>query len=252
MKARILLVALLLISTTRLAADEAQTLFHQGNKLYDAEKYEQAARMYEQVIAAGKVNWEVYYNLGNAYFRLREIGEAILNYEKALKLDPDNEDAQFNLELANLSIVDRIPEPPKQTLVRWVEKAYSAPSFSLLLWLTLSLYALGILLFAARYFWPRITYQGGYRFLLWSIGLAFVFSLCVFVLRWQKLESAQYAIVMQPKLSVTSSPTENATEVFELHEGTKLKVEEQIGKWVRIRLRDGKVGWMPRQAIGII
>jgi len=252
MKARFLLVAFVLLSVSRLAADEAQTLFYRGNQLYDAGKYEQAARVYERIIHAGKVNWQVYYNLGNAYFRMHENGKAILNYEKALKFDPNNEDVKFNLELANLAIVDRIPEPPKQALVRWVEKAYSAPSFSLLVWLMLALYALGILLFAARYFWPKITYQVAYRTFLWSMGLAFLFVFGVFALRWQKQESARYGIVLQPKLSVTSSPTENATEVFELHEGTKLKVEEQTGKWVRIRLRDGKVGWIPRQAIGMI
>ena len=169
-----------------------------------------------------------------------------------MKLNPDNEDIRFNLEFANLAIVDRIPEPPKQPFVVWIEKVYYAPSFSLLLWVTLALYAAGLALLAAKYFWPRVQNSGLYRALLLTDLVVFVAFLVLFLSRWYKLETEKFAIVLQPEVSVTSSPTEDATEVFALHEGTKMRIQELSGEWVRIRLRDGKSGWIRLQAIGII
>ena len=233
-------------------ADEYETLFHQANQYYDNGDYAAAAETYEKIVQAGRGNWQLFYNLGNAYFRLNEIGRAILYYEKALRLNPDNEDIRFNLDYANLKIVDRIPEPPKQAFVLWVERLVLGPPFRTLLWMTLGLYALTLVLLALRYFYVKLEASRGYRLLLWTSSITFVIFLALFGLRWYKLSTEKYGIVMAKAVTVTSSPTRDATEVFELHEGTKLRIEEQSGDWLRIRLRDGKVGWIPRNAVETI
>ena len=105
---------ILLILTTGLAyADHNQHLFEEGNTLYAKEKYEQAIAKYEEILANGYESWELYYNLGNAYYKDGQLGKAILNYERARSLKSDNEDIQFNLEMANLLVADKINEPPQ-------------------------------------------------------------------------------------------------------------------------------------------
>ncbi len=243
---------LVLLSLQPLQADEYETLFHQANQYYDNGDYAAAAETYEKIVQAGRGNWQLFYNLGNAYFRLNEIGRAILYYEKALRLNPDNEDIRFNLDYANLKIVDRIPEPPKQAFVVWIESLVLGPSFRTLMWITVGLYALVMALLALRYFWVKLDNLRAYRLALWSAGMAFVLFLGLFSFRWYKQSTEQYGIVMAKAVTVTSSPTRDATEVFELHEGTKLRIEKQSGDWLRIRLRDGKVGWIPKEAVETI
>lgn len=233
-------------------ADEFKTLFHQGNQFYDQGNYAAAVNAYEKIVSSGKANWQVFYNLGNSYFRLHQLGKAILSYEKALKLNPDNEDIRFNLEYANLQVVDRIPEPPRQPLVAWIERQFYAPPFTLLLYLTLGLYALGMFLLGAKYFWPRVQHLRFYRGSVWITLILFAMVSTLFLIRWYKEGTEKYAIVLKPEISVTSSPTRDAKEVFSLHEGTKLQIQELSGDWARIRLRDGKIGWIQREAIGRI
>ncbi len=242
----------LLSGSSSLRADEYSDLFQRANQAYDAGNYSAAIAGYLQIYRAGRGNWQLFYNLGNAYFRADSLGKAILFYEKALKLNPDNEDIRFNLEYANLKIVDRIPEPPKQPWVRWMEGIVLGPPFSVVLWTTLILYALFLVGFALRYFWPRLEYQRGYRFAVWSTGILFAAFLMLFSFRWMKQSTERFGVILAPEVTVTSSPTADATAVFQLHEGTRFKVEELSGKWVRIRLRDGKVGWVPREVLEFI
>lgn len=232
--------------------DEAESLFHQGNKLYEEGKYSGAVEVYERVIASGKQNWQLYYNLGNAYYKLNETGRAILNYERALKLNTENEDIQFNLQLANLAIIDRIPEPPKAFWIVLIENIHFAPSFNTLVWITLALYAVFMLFFALKFFRPQLRENRLMQFLSGASLVFFIASFLWFAFRWYEVETEKYAIVIQEEVSVTSSPTQDATEVFALHEGTKLKIEQQSGDWVRIRLLDGKVGWLPVDVLGMI
>ncbi len=242
-----LMAAVLAFGASR--ADEFETLFQKGNRYYEEGKYEAAIQSYEEIVRAGRGNWQVFYNLGNAYFRQNQLGKAILNYERALKLNPDNEDIRFNLEYANLKIVDRIPEPPKQAFVRWVETLFWKPSFGFLLWMTLGFYTAGMLLLSSRYYWPRLQSRRALKaatYLSWTLFLIFA---VMFLLQWYHIETRTYAIVMQKEVRVTSSPTEDAVEVFSLHEGTKVQLQELSGKWVRIRLRDGKNGWLPLDSI---
>lgn len=230
-------------------ADEAESLFHQGNQLYEAGSYQEAAKTYEKILAVGKANWQVYYNLGNAYYKQRQIAKAILNYERALHLNHDNEDIRFNLDLANLSVADRIPAMPRSLAVVWLDQvihiftAEQAATLALIFW---------VLLFAGAIFWllaGREQMRHWARRLVWSAGTVWLVLALMFAMLAYERATLHEAIVLAPRVVVRSSPAGDATEMFILHEGVKVRLQERSGDWRRIRLADGKVGWLETKTI---
>jgi tetratricopeptide (TPR) repeat protein len=227
-----------------LFADEAATLFQQGNQHYQAGEYRKAVDAYERILQLGKENWQVYYNLGNVYYKLQQPGKAILNYERALRLYPDNEDIRFNLDLANLQITDRIPAPPRSVVLLWLDNALQFISLegsamlALISWL--ALFAGLIMSLVSR----KAKGQQWGRMLAWTAGVTFVVFGSLFAYQYYDHQTTNYGIVMAPRVIVRSSPAEDATEVFILHEGAKVRIEAQTRDWARIRLAYGKVGWL--------
>jgi tetratricopeptide (TPR) repeat protein len=230
-------------------ADEAESLFHQANQFYEAGNYQQAAETYEKILALGKANWQVYYNLGNAYYKQRQIAKAILNYERALQLNRDNEDIRFNLDLANLSVADRIPEMPRSLAVIWLDQAIhlftaeQAATLALIFW---------VLLFAGAIFWllaRRERARHWSRRLVWSAGAIWLAFALIFAMLAYERATLHEAIVLAPRVVVRSSPAGDATEMFILHEGVKVRLQERSGDWRRIRLADGKVGWLEARTV---
>ncbi|MDZ7266387.1 MAG: tetratricopeptide repeat protein [candidate division KSB1 bacterium] len=244
--------ALLFVFAAGAAADEAGSLFQQGNQYYQAGQYAEAAAAYEKIIALGRENWQVYYNLGNAYFKQRQPGLAILNYERALRLNRRHDDIRFNLELANLTIIDRLPQPPVPLLVAWLQAALDflpiqqVALVGLIFW---------ILLFAGltvNLLTRRRAWQVAGRRVAWSAGACVLLLALLFAAQLYQQHSARYGIVLEKRVVVHTSPAADATEAFILHEGAKVQVQESNGSWARIRLADGKVGWLPQAAVGVI
>jgi tetratricopeptide (TPR) repeat protein len=225
-------------------ADEAASRFHQANQQYEAGHYAEAAETYEKILALGKENWQVYYNLGNAYFKQRQMGKAILNYERALRLNRNNEDIRFNLDLANLSTADRIPEMPRSFITVWTDNAIHFFSIAQAAILALVFW---VLLFAGAIIWllaGREQWQKWGRWLAWSSGTAWAVFVLIFALLAYENATRHEAIVLTPRVVVRSSPADDATEMFILHEGVKVRLQERSSNWMRIRLADGKVGWL--------
>lgn len=223
-----------------------------GNLLYSQEKFEDAIRAYEYVIEQGYEAPELYYNLGNAYFKSHKITYSILNYEKALLLDPRNEDTQYNLDLAKSFVIDKIELVPGFILSEWhhafvnlfssdVWAIISISSFVLLL-LTLSLY-----LYLRKY--------GIKKLFFWLSVLLLYVTISSFVFSYHHrrlLLNPDTALVLSPSITVESSPDQSGTDLFLIHEGTKLTVKESVGDWTKIRLSDGKEGWVPTESIILI
>jgi tetratricopeptide (TPR) repeat protein len=234
-----------------LLADEASTLFQQAGSDYQAGKYADAAAAYEKILANGLENWQVHYNLGNAYFKQRQLGKAILHYEKASALNPENEDIRFNLDLANLSVIDRIPTPPRSLVVIWLDTALHAISLQTATILAAAFWVVLFVILIARILGSGFVQRLSQR-LLWPSLV--VWALATIVFAWQLYEKTnyRYAIVLTPRVVVTSAPAEGATEVFTLHEGVRVQLETSSGNYHRIRLADGKVGWMPQDVLGEI
>jgi len=249
-KIRILLILIVLAVMTSMGfADHNQYLFEQGNKFYQQEQYEEAVKSYESILHNGYENWALYYNLGNAYFRLGKLGKAIVNFERAYRLNPDNEDVLFNLNLAKMRAVDNIPVSP---LTEWMQKVKYAMSMSAIIWLTFGFYFLLAILISMRIllrqrFWQRLA-----KILLVPVVIILLVMSSLFYLRAHEETSVKYAILLIEKTDVLGSPEESGTVLFSLHEGVKFKVETYNDGWARIRLANGSVGWVKKDVFEII
>lgn len=230
-------------------ADEIETLYMRANEHYQKSDYNSAITEYQKILNLGYESWEVYYNLGNCYYKNSDIAHAILNYERARKLEPKNEDINFNLELANLSVVDRIPQLPQFLLYAWISALASLISLQ-----GLGIFAAGFYVLFSVTLILRMLLRSG-RFarmanattVLVAAGLV-VFS-GLFLIRVYENESIIEAIVVANKVDVASAPAGAGTELFTLHEGVKLQIQDRSGSWLKIRLADGKLGWLLDDAI---
>ena len=229
------------------------SLWKAGVEAYSAGQWAEALQDWSDVAATGLRSKELYYNLGNAYFKTGETAQAVLNYERALRLDPSDADVRYNLEFARAMTQDRIDEVPEFILKTWIRKiGYWMSSDA---WAVLSLVFLALTLALVLLFllgptagMRRTGFFAGIATLLLSLA-AFGFA------RSQKADAERHdeAIVMRPVSSVTSSPSSDAAKsLFILHEGTKVKVLDEVSGYKDIELADGRRGWIASGDIEII
>jgi tetratricopeptide (TPR) repeat protein len=215
-----------------------------ANEQYRKGEFEKAINSYEKVIASGVEAPEIYYNLGNSYYRSNRIPLAILNYERAKKLKPNDEEINFNLELARSRIVDKINALPELFLLSWLKKL--AHSFSCNQWAWISMISFlftlclaGFFLFSARRWVKQLSFWSGLLIFLITIG-----SFAISQHQKQKIYLHDDAIVVTASVTVRSSPAETGTELFILHEGSKVHIGDSVGDWLEIRIPDGNKGWI--------
>ncbi|RMF63054.1 MAG: tetratricopeptide repeat protein [Calditrichaeota bacterium] len=233
-------------------ADEPDALFVRGNQAYQDGDYRAAIAAYEQIANLGYESWELYYNLGNAYFKDHQLAKAILNFERAKRLNPESDDIEFNLQLARLSTVDRIQELPQFFLSAWWGKLEHLLSLQTLTVLTLAFYLLFMLFLAFRVLLKAFRHSRLARTALFTAGVLLVFSATLLASRVYEEETREEAIVVAQKVDVKSAPDEAGTDVFTLHEGVKVQIKDRSLDWVKIRLADGKVGWLPAADLEVI
>ncbi|MBI1804258.1 MAG: tetratricopeptide repeat protein [Ignavibacteriae bacterium] len=247
-----LLFVVLIVFSQHAFAQEAALQFEQANQFYRGGDYQKAAQLYEQVLKNGYEHFALYYNLGNAYFKLQKIPGAILAYERAKRLVPNDEDIQYNLRLANLRVIDKIEPLPQLFFIQWWNAflgLFSSSGWALIgigaLWLAVGA---GMLFFLLRsVFVQRLAVFGG---LLLVIAAALSFISMYQQHRHE--QSDRTAIVFAPSVSVKSAPDGQSTDLFVVHEGVKIELLDSVGEWKKIRLADGKVGWMMTESIQVI
>ncbi|MCH8546193.1 MAG: tetratricopeptide repeat protein [Cryomorphaceae bacterium] len=229
-------------------ADKASLrhVMEEGNAFYESSEYELAVEKYTFILSQGIVSSEVYFNLGNAYFKKNNLGKAILNYERALKLAPKDEDIQFNLEFARASTVDKI----ESTGTVWFKKMVHGylKTMNTNAWAMVSL----VLVFLALLFWilflsNRYAPNGLIIALVVSLLLAIAAILSSFGRRL--LEAQRFAIVMDDGITVKSAPAQKGEDMFIIHEGTKMELLDEYQTWFKIRLENGNVGWLPQNTV---
>ncbi len=223
------------------------SLFVKANDLYREGDFSKAAESYELLINEGFGNANVHYNLGNCYYRLNKNPLAILHYEKALKQDPDFEDASANLKLAQKKNIDKFEVLPKSLMSRVVNSVLEFLNVTTWSILTVIFAVVSFALLFAFYYKGR-TNTGFFVFSIISITLSFVF---LFV-TWQadKLHSGKvYSIVVSANVYVKTEPSQSATDALILHEGTKVKCLDVLDGWYNISLIDGRVGWVKEEAL---
>lgn len=224
-----------------------------ADKAYQENKYAEAIKMYENILATQGESAVVYYNLGNSYFKEKNMAKAVLNYERALLLNPGDADIRFNLDMARSKTVDQITPATEVFIVTWINSLTNMQSergwakIGIVSFICL-LIGLALYIFSKRLFVRKIGFIGAVVLLVVTV-CANLFA------RQQKNELMDRtgAIVMSPTVTVKSTPDESGTELFVLHEGTKVFVEDNLMKgWKEIRLEDGNKGWIPTEAIEII
>ncbi len=224
----------------------------QAQQSYDAADYAQAIQLYEGLIAQRGASAALYYNLGCAYFKQKEYARAILNLERCLLLNPGDEDAKVNLAMAQAQTVDKIETITPPVFVTWSNALRDC--FSALVWSRLVIVCfLLFLVFSAVYFFGRKRGLRRFGFYLALLALALA-AVSYFYADAQnnRLVHRDYAIVMAPTVTVRSSPADSGTQLFTLHEGTKVRLRSTLSGWAEIELSDGNVGWLPQSSVEVI
>jgi tetratricopeptide (TPR) repeat protein len=225
-------------------AQTAQDEFERGNTFYREGRYDQAAGTYEAILKQGLASSSLYFNIGNCYYRMGKIAPAILAYERALRLQPNDVDIKHNLDLVNLKTLDRIEPLPEIFFIDWLR------SFSAVVPLhtTTRLFAAcWLLLFAGLSMLYLLTNPAVLRFLRGlSITSALALIPLVIVLVTQVVDSGNRtdAIVTTSVVTAKTSPDAQSLDAFVAHEGLKVKLSDAVGEWMKIVLPDGKVGWI--------
>lgn len=239
-------------SAANVYAVDVEYLLKKGNTEYQNKLYEQAITDYEEIIRSGYEGLSVYYNLGNSYYRTGNIGMAILNYERALKLEPNDEDVLHNLAVANALIADRIEPLPKLFIFEWFDGlvdlfSLSAWTFITYFFYLLLLSSIALYFFSGKFKFQRISFFAG----IGSAALMLTFALILFV-KANKEMNESYAVVISSAVTVKTSPDSQSSDAFIIHEGLKIKLEDEIAGWCKIKLSDGKLGWMSKESLAVI
>lgn len=227
------------------AAAIAEPAFDAGLAAYQNGKWDEAIEHWQSITARGETSGELEFNLGNAFFRRGDVPRAILHYERARKLLPNDKDIQQNLVLSNRGTIDQIPPALRLGVWNYFDKFRDAASPQSLVSLMLILNLLLVVAFGLKLF-GKLGYQAIFK----QIAVASAIGLCAtaFWYGWRSAAVAEeHAIVIAEKSDVYSSPAETSTQLFSLHEGTKVKLGEALAEWVAIELPDGRKGWMPKQ-----
>jgi len=220
-----------------------------ADSAYMAGNFAAAIEGYETVLGQGSVSAEVHFNLGNAYFKAGRIAPSILQYERAHKLAPQDEDIAFNLKLAQLSTKDRIEVMPELFFITWWKALLRALpmdgwAWSAIVSLLLVLIGLGIFRFSASESLRRMLFYTAILVGMWGL-----FSGYAAQQQYQRLVNDDRAVVMRPTVNVKSAPEQSGKDLFVVHEGLVVRITETIGSYYRIRLADGNVGWVPQEAV---
>jgi len=234
------------------SASDNQDIIARANNAYTGNKFKEAIELYQQVIKNNFQSSELYYNLGNAYFKTNDYPSALLYYEKAKKLDPSDEKINFNINVANTKIIDKIEELPLPFYKRWWESFQQ--------WFSVDNWGILSLIFLFAFFVSAAIYLIGntvaIRKLFFWMGLLFFVSAVISGInaysQYRNFQTAREGIVFEPTVNAKSSPDDNSQDIFVIHEGTKVKITDKVGAWIEIKIANGSDGWIPENTVEII
>ena len=235
---------IILLQTVIFSLKAQNTDLQSAADTYSKGEYAQAAELYENILKTSGECANVYYNLGNCYYKMGKIPSAIINYERALLLNPRDKDAYFNLEIAKLQTTDKIDPVDKFFLSEWIESLqniFGTDAWSKTGIITFLLLIGSLVLF---FFSRKIILKkaGFYTGIVW-LTLSIVAN-CFAYNQKQKLTKRNYAIIFAPTVTIKSSPDNSGNDLFLLHEGTKVLIKSKLGEWSEIQIASGNVGWI--------
>lgn len=249
--ALLLLIFLFLAGTTGAWAESTEEIFNRGNQAYEEGRYAEAAEAYRSLLKYSIRDPRLEYNLANAEFRLGNLGQAILHYERARRLDPTDTDIRANLELARSMGVDLVEGSPEPGLIRWLHRVQERLGPDRQAWIVLALvWAVAALVAACS------ARPAGWRALHGWILAGLLLVTALGALSWQqtfqRLAGDRHAVVLAETAEVLAGPGENNPALFTVHEGLTLEVQTVREEWVQVSLPNSFNGWISRQALELI
>jgi tetratricopeptide (TPR) repeat protein len=248
----LLAAAMAWVPAVAMTAAEAARLFAAGNDHYAAGRYEDAASQYRGLLEQGYESEAVHYNLGNALFKMDQLGPAILEYERAARLAPQDEDIQANLRYARSLTADKMSEGGAHTTSFFLERllALTSPDqdagFFTACWVAAGLLA-GLWIAARPGRWRRVLAAG-----LIVLAVPAAVSGASLAAKMYRAATLEQAVVLRARVDVLSGPGEDHTTLFTVHEGLRLEVRDRQGAWSRVSLDNGLSGWVPADTLGTI
>lgn len=231
---------------------EAESLWQQANRAYIAGSFTDALNGYEELLRRGYVSARLYYNAGNACFKTGRTGRAILLYNRALRLAPGDADIRHNLDVAASRTKDRIESVPEFFVREWIRSLRSSMSSDA--WCAVSLALLALTLACAMLFLlsRTLAWRKAGFYATSALLLAFLLATSFAWAERRELLRRDEAVVLSSTLPVKAAPDRSATDLFVLHEGTKVRIENELDEWREIVIADGKKGWVDIRHIEII
>ena len=219
-------------------------LFSKGNNLYQNGKYSEAIELYSSIEKQGLISDDLFFNLGNCYYKLNKVAPSIYYYEKALKINPTHQDASFNLAYAKRMTIDVIEDLPQTFLQRFSSTVIQKLPFET--WAIIAVLAsfLASILFLLYYF----SYASRNKLFYFNTSIFAVFVLLISTFfafhNYDTVQKNRTAIVFVDKVEIKNAPSTSSEVVFELHEGTKVLILDELDSWKKIKIADGKIGWI--------
>ena len=227
------------------------SLIEQGNQAYMNGEYSYAAELYERVLESGLTAPELHHNLGNAYYRQNEMARAILHYERGLRLRPSDEALRHNLNIARQRLTDRIDPVPMLFFERWTKGFLMRMPADGWARTGIALFVAGLAAMLGYFFFRRPAAKKRAFFLALALILSGILSFYSARVQYNA-SMRQEAILFVPRVTAKSAPGTDSPDLFVIHEGSKMEITDKLGDWVEIRLANGNVGWIRKDALEII
>lgn len=244
---KVFFISLLFLSFVGFGQNEH--LFDQGKEAYKNGKYQQAINSWMQILDNGEASAPLYFNIGNAQYKLNHIGPSIYYYEKALMLSPNDSDIKTNLAFAENARIDAIEPLPESVFTKWYNGISGIFTFNAWAIWAVVFSIVFVALFLFYYFSYKVRTKR-FLFLFSTIALLLlVITVTMAFLTYNDYVNDKAAIIFSSQIEVKSEPSMGSASAFVLHEGTKVQITGQDGNWFRISLADGKDGWVPASDI---
>ena len=245
---RLISIIILAFTVSALSA-QPNNLMKDAERYYTANDFANAIKTYESILKQGFESPDLYFNLGNSYYKSNEIAKSVLNYERAKLLAPNDEDIQFNLDLVNQFVVDKINPMPRFIVTKWWQSLINSNSadgwgrVSLIIFILMLVAAAGYI-FASTVSLKKISF----------IAAIVLFVFCAFSFGFgstqkTKMTNRKGAVIFSSTVTVKSSPDESGTDLFVIHEGLKVDIKEELSGWCNIKIADGSSGWVKQSTL---
>jgi tetratricopeptide (TPR) repeat protein len=232
------------------ASVENADMYNNANELYTNKEYHEALVLYQELVDRGVQNPLLYYNLANTYFKIGDLGNSVLYFERALRLKPFDRDIRANLNHVRSQLEDKIRPLYDEGLLRVLRRLFAFPNIKTIVYVEILLFAILIIILLCFLFLPHSRIRLKNPIII--VGAFYVVILLGMTTQFTYENRYPQGILLQKEVAVKSSPLVESETLFSLHEGSKIRLIENRGDWIRFSIQDGRQGWMMQESVAFI